>query len=217
MTIKRILIALAALAWLGFLSVVGAAYLIGIKQAAGPKGAGRGAEPVAEKDVAKAEKNVLQLEKRMSGLLPKGLYIVIDTAENRLYLKNGAQTVREAVVSCGSGVVLEEPGGKKRSWVFDTPRGEFSVKSKITNPYWVKPDWAFIEEGETIPKAMEDRIEAGTLGDYALGFGQGYFIHGTLYTRLLGRNVTHGCVRVGDEDLKAVFKAVPVGAKIYIY
>ena len=58
---------------------------------------------------------------------------------------------------------------------------------------------------------MEDRIEAGTLGDYALGFGHGYFIHGTLYTRLLGRNVTHGCVRVGDEDLKDVFKAVPIG------
>ncbi len=216
MTIKRILIAAAALVWLGFLSVVGAAYYIGFKQAAGWPGDGRD-QPVAEKDVAKTEKNVQQLEKKMSGLLPRGPYIVIDTAQNRLFLKNGSQVVREAVVSCGSGVVLEEPGGKKRSWVFDTPRGEFSVKSKITNPYWVKPDWAFIEEGETIPKGMEDRIEAGTLGDYALGFGQGFFIHGTLYTRLLGRNVTHGCVRVGDEDLKAVFKAVPVGAKIYIY
>ena len=64
---------------------------------------------------------------------------------------------------------------------------------------------------------MEERIEAGTLGDYALGFGDGYFIHGTLYTRLLGRNVTHGCVRVGDEDLKAVFRAVSIGTKIYIY
>ncbi len=216
MTIKRILIAAAALLWLGFLSVVGAAYYIGLKQAAGWPGDGRD-QPVAEKDVAKTEKNVQQLEKKMSGLLPRGPYIVIDTAQNRLFLKNGSQVVREAVVSCGSGVVLEEPGGKKRSWVFDTPRGEFSVKSKITNPYWVKPDWAFIEEGETIPKGMEDRIEAGTLGDYALGFGQGFFIHGTLYTRLLGRNVTHGCVRVGDEDLKAIFKAVPVGAKIYIY
>lgn len=216
MTIKRILIAAAALVWLGFLSVVGAAYYIGLKQAAGWPGDGR-EQPVAEKDVAKTEKNVQLLERKMSGLLPRGPYIVIDTAQNRLFLKNGSRVVREAVVSCGSGVVLEEPGGKKRSWVFDTPRGEFSVKSKITNPYWVKPDWAFIEEGETIPKGMEDRIEAGTLGDYALGFGQGFFIHGTLYTRLLGRNVTHGCVRVGDEDLKAVFKAVPVGAKIYIY
>jgi L,D-transpeptidase YbiS len=214
--VKRLLIAAAALTWLGLLAVVGAAYFIGFKQAAAwpPE---ESVQAVAEKDVPKAERSVQQLEKRMTGLLPRGLYIVIDTAANRLYLKEGARTVREAVVSCGSGVVLEEPGGKKRSWVFDTPRGEFTVKSKITNPYWVKPDWAFIEEGEAIPKGMEDRIESGTLGDYALGFGQGYFIHGTLYTRLLGRNVTHGCVRVGDEDLKAVFKAVPVGAKIYIY
>lgn len=213
---KRLLIAAAAILWLGFLAVVGAAYLIGLKQAsAWPPAAG--APPVADKDVAKVERNVQQLERRMAGLLPKGLHIVIDTAANRLFLKDGDRIVREAVVSCGSGVVLEEPGGKRRSWVFDTPRGEFFVKSKITNPYWVKPDWAFIEEGEAIPKELEDRIEAGTLGDYALGFGQGYFIHGTLYTRLLGRNVTHGCVRVGDEDLKAVFKAVPIGAKIYIY
>ncbi len=213
---KRLLIAAAALVGLGFLAVVGAAYLIGFKQAsAWPPDAS--VEPVAEKDVAKAERSLQQLERRMAGLLPKGVYIVIDTAANRLYLKEGDKVLREAIVSCGSGVVLEEPGGKKRSWVFDTPRGEFAVKSKITNPYWVKPDWAFIEEGEAIPKVLEDRIEAGTLGDYALGFGQGYFIHGTLYSRLLGRNVTHGCVRVGDEDLKAVFRAVPIGAKIYIY
>ncbi|MGZ5423195.1 MAG: L,D-transpeptidase [Candidatus Aminicenantales bacterium] len=216
MMIKRLLMAAAALAYLGFLAVLGASYFIGLKQASTWPAAGS-AQAISDKDVPKVDKNVQQLEKRMSAFQPKGLYIVIDTTENRLTLKNGDQVVRTAVVSCGSGVVLEEPGGKKRSWVFDTPRGEFSVKSKITNPYWVKPDWAFIEEGEMIPKAMEDRIEAGTLGDYALGFGQGFFIHGTLYTRLLGRNVTHGCVRVGDEDLKYLFKAVPIGAKIYIY
>jgi len=216
MTIKRLLIAAAALAYLGFLAVLGASYYIGFKQASGWPPAGQ-EQAMADKDVPKIEKTVQMLEKRMTGLLPRGLYIVIDTAENKLYLKDGNKVVRSALVSCGSGVVLEEPGGKKRSWVFDTPRGEFSVKTKITNPYWVKPDWAFIEEGEAIPRGMEDRIEAGTLGDYALGFGQGYFIHGTLYTRLLGRNVTHGCVRVGDEDLKAVFKAASVGTKIYIY
>jgi L,D-transpeptidase ErfK/SrfK len=216
MLIKRLLLAGAALVWLGFLAVLGASYFLGLKQASAWPPSERGPK-IADKDVAKVERNVQQIEKRMSGLLPKGLYIVIDTAENRLYLKSGTQIVRTAVVSCGSGVVLEEQGGKNRSWVFDTPRGEFAVKSKITNPYWVKPDWAFIEEGERIPKVLEDRIEAGTLGDYALGFGQGYFIHGTLYTRLLGRNVTHGCVRVGDEDLKEIFKAVSIGTKIYIY
>ncbi len=212
---KRILIA-AALLYSAFLALLGGAYIVGLKQVSAwpPDETGQG---IADKDLPRIQRNVLQLERRMRGLLPKGLYIVIDTAENRLYLKNGDEVVRTAVVSCGSGVVLEEPGGKQRKWVFDTPRGEFNVKSKIANPYWVKPDWAFIEEGEAVPRDLEDRIESGTLGDYALGFGEGYFIHGTLYNRLLGRNVTHGCVRVGDEDLKAIFKAVPLGAKIYIY
>jgi len=164
----------------------------------------------------KPETQNAALKNKIESFHPKGVYIMVDSAENRLYLKKDSQTIKEAVVSTGSGLVLVEPGGK-RSWVFDTPKGEFFVKSKIQNPYWVKPDWAFIEENEPIPKKMEDRVEAGVLGDYALGFGQGYFIHGTLYTRLLGRNVTHGCVRVADKDLEEVFKASKIGTRIYIY
>lgn len=164
----------------------------------------------------KPETQNATLKKKIGDLHPKGIYILVDSAENRLYLKKDGQTVKEALVSTGSGLILVEPGGK-RSWQFDTPKGEFFVKSKIQNPYWVKPDWAFIEENEPIPRKMEDRVEAGVLGDYALGFGQGYFIHGTLYTRLLGRNVTHGCVRVADKDLEEVFKASRIGTRIYIY
>lgn len=156
------------------------------------------------------------LRKKISSLSPKGIYIVIDTARNRLYLKKGEDTLREAVISSGSGNVLTEPSGK-RTWVFDTPRGEHSVKSKIENPDWVKPDWAFVEEGKGIPSNYGDRVESGMLGAYALAIGNGYLIHGTLYTRLLGRNVTHGCVRVGDEDLEYVFKNTPLGSKVIIF
>ncbi len=156
------------------------------------------------------------LQKKLAGLQPKGVFILIDSGANRLFLKRGDEILREAVVSCGSGSILEEPGGK-RKWVFDTPRGEFSVKSKAVAPDWIKPDWAFIEEGKEPPKDWKERVESGVLGDYALGFGNGYFIHGTLYTRLLGRNVTHGCIRVGDKDLEVVFKSAQLGTKIYIY
>lgn len=212
---KRLLIALLAMAYLEVLVVVGVSYYSGLRMAAAwpPKGVGA---TVADKDLPRVQRNVQALQKKIGALQPKGLYIVVDTGENRLYVKKGAEVVRQAVVSCGSGDILQDPSGK-RKWVFDTPRGEYVVKSKITNPYWVKPDWAFIEEGEPIPKNQEERVEAGSLGDYALGFGDGYFIHGTLYTRLLGRNVTHGCVRVGDDDLKEIFKIVALGAKIYIY
>jgi L,D-transpeptidase YbiS len=166
--------------------------------------------------VARVEAENLSLQKKIQALPPKGIHIVIDSGHNILYLKKGKETILQAVVSCGSGSILEEPGGK-RKWIFDTPRGEFYVKSKITNPTWVKPDWAFIEEGKEVPKKQQDRLEEGVLGDFALGFGAGYFIHGTLYTRLLGRSVTHGCVRVGDKDLKAVYQAASVGTKVYIY
>ncbi len=216
MRAARWIIALAAAAHLGALVLVGAGHYSGLKgiSAWDPEG---GRQARTEADRAKALKDVQQLRRRMEALRPKGVSIVIDTAENKLTLMRGPDILRTAVVSCGSGVVLEESGGKNRSWVFDTPRGEFTVRSKITNPYWVKPDWAFIEEGEPIPQKRDDRIEAGTLGDYAIGFGDGYFIHGTLYTRLLGRNVTHGCVRVGDEDLKEIFRTVPIGARITIF
>jgi lipoprotein-anchoring transpeptidase ErfK/SrfK len=156
------------------------------------------------------------LRQRLKSLTPDKIYIVIDTGMNKLYLKRGDRTIREAIISSGSGSILKDPAGK-RQWIFDTPRGEHQVKKKFVAPAWTRPDWAFIEEGEAIPKDPRKRVEEGVLGDYALGFGNGYFIHGTLYTRLLGRNVTHGCIRVGDEDLKAVYSAAGVGTRIYIF
>jgi L,D-transpeptidase YbiS len=156
------------------------------------------------------------LRQRLKSLTPDEIYIVIDTGRNMLYLKRGDRTIRETVISAGSGSILKDPAGK-RQWIFDTPRGEYHVKTKYIAPAWTKPDWAFLEEGEAIPKDPRKRVEEGVLGDYAIGFGNGYFIHGTLYTRLLGRNVTHGCIRVGDRDLKTVYSAAGVGTRIYIF
>ena len=156
------------------------------------------------------------LREGLRSMQPSGVYIVVDTADNVLFLKENGKILRKAVISSGSGNTLQKPGSGKE-WVFDTPRGEFVVKTKFVNPVWTKPDWAFIEDGEKVPGRWQDRVEKGVLGQYALGLGDGYFIHGTLYTRLLGRNVTHGCVRMGDSDLKAVFEAAPVGTRVFIF
>ena len=157
------------------------------------------------------------LTARLAAAAPRGVYIVIDQTHNRLYLRKGDETLLEAVCSAGSGMVLKEASGKKREWVFDTPRGRFEVLSKTQNPVWRKPDWAFVEEGQPIPKNPADRLDYGSLGEYALYFGNGYMIHGTLYERLLGRAVSHGCIRVGRDDLRKVWANAPVGTPIYIY
>jgi L,D-transpeptidase YbiS len=175
-----------------------------------------GTAPVVNEDPATLRAENLKIEKKIDKLRPKGLFLTVDTGKNRLTVHDGERVVREVVVSCGSGGVLEDPKGG-RSWVFDTPRGERVVKSKVKHPTWIKPDWAFIEEGEAIPKKREDRAEEGVMGDYALGIGNGFFLHGTLYTRLLGRNVTHGCVRIGDADLEYLYKTVPLGTKVYLF
>ena len=177
-------------------------------------------EELSPKDTGRLSKRLQQrnsfLIQEMKKLHPPDSYIIIDTAHNRLYLKKGEQILREAICSTGSGRILADPR-KKKQWIFDTPRGEFYIQGKVRNPVWRKPDWAFIEEGEPVPKNETDRFESGTLGDYGLAFGNGFFIHGTLYTRLLGRSVTHGCVRLGDDDLKYLFQHTDVATRIFIY
>jgi L,D-transpeptidase YbiS len=42
-------------------------------------------------------------------------------------------------------------------------------------------------------------------------------IHGTLYERLLGRAVSHGCIRVGRDDLREVWAHANVGTQVFIY
>jgi L,D-transpeptidase ErfK/SrfK len=157
------------------------------------------------------------LSKQLFQLKPSQPYILVDTARNRLYVKHQGEVVLDAIASTGSGTILDKPGDDSSQWIFDTPRGEFLVQSKLTKPTWIKPDWAFIEEGLGVPKNAAERAEQGVLGDYALGFGKGYFIHGTLYTRLLGKNVTHGCIRLNDTDLKGVYTLARVGTPIMIF
>jgi lipoprotein-anchoring transpeptidase ErfK/SrfK len=50
-----------------------------------------------------------------------------------------------------------------------------------------------------------------------MSLGDGYLIHGTIYKRFIGMPVTHGCVRLGDEDLKAIFNTLSIGSKVYIF
>jgi lipoprotein-anchoring transpeptidase ErfK/SrfK len=153
---------------------------------------------------------------RLAALRPRGRHIVIDTYRNRLLVYDGDTLLHEAVCSTGSGTVLVHPSGKK-VWTFDTPLGERRVISKVKDPIWTKPDWAFIEEGFEPPKDPSLRVDRVSLGDYALYLGDGYIIHGTLFQTLLGQGVTHGCVRLGDKDLEYVYQTIPVGARVYLY
>lgn len=200
--------------------VIGLLFLLTLAQSSGIPMSH--ASTVPPKPANPAELRQLQaryrtLSKQLAQLMPAQPYILVDTARNHLYIRHRDRIMVDALASTGSGTILDKPGERESQWIFDTPRGLFIVQSKLTNPVWVKPDWAFIEEGLEVPKDPADRIEPGVLGEYALGFGKGYFIHGTLYTRLLGKNVTHGCIRLNDDDLKSVYRLAKVGTPIMIF
>ncbi len=168
------------------------------------------------KQVELAERRVQKLEEKEARLFPSGPAILIDSAANQIYLLQGSRVVVQDKCSTGSGLELTDTSGN-RTWTFDTPRGHFRVLSKVSNPVWYRPDWAFVEEGVPIPKDRASRAVADVLGAYALAFGDGYFIHGTLYTRMLGSSVTHGCVRLDDDTLKKIYQTAQPGTPIWIY
>jgi L,D-transpeptidase ErfK/SrfK len=168
-------------------------------------------------ETTRLEKDIRRMQQTLERLTPDGAYVIVNTADNRIRLMSGHKEIREGICSTGSYILLKETRSK-REWIFHTPRGLFHVREKKRSPVWRKPDWAFVEEGKPIPpQGSAERIEAGVLGEYGLMFGDGYMIHGTLYKRSLGMPVTHGCIRVGDQDLRAIYNSVPVGGKIFIY
>ena len=216
--LRRLLLILTLLLLVVFFAAQAFGWIIAHRQ---PTAAATGEIPAGEAVAPAVRLKELEaandkLSSKLSGLSPKGQYVVIDTANNRVILRNGLQTIRDMIASCGTGNVLEDPVSG-RTWTFETPRGEFKVLSRRADPVWIKPDWAFIEDGEPIPRDPADRAKPGEMGDYAIGIGNGYYIHGTLYKRLLGRNVSHGCVRLGDEDIKFLFDTVKIGTRVIIY
>jgi L,D-transpeptidase ErfK/SrfK len=162
------------------------------------------------------ESKVQKLEQALAHQYPGGPVILEDTSRSQITLRLATRIIVQGTCSTGNGMELADAAGK-RSWTFDTPRGFFRVVSKVANPVWLRPDWSFIEEGEPIPKDASKRAMANVLGDYAIAFGDGFFIHGTLYTRLLGANVTHGCIRVDDNTLKKLYMAAQPGTPIWIF
>ena len=67
------------------------------------------------------------------------------------------------------------------------------------------------------PAGTKNAQIAGELGHFRLDMGDGYLLHGTPYAKSIGAAVTHGCVRMHDEDIEWLYENVPVGTKVYIY
>ena len=169
-----------------------------------------------EKEAAALEEQNQGLSRMLKEMEDDAPYIVVDTENNRLTLRQGDKVLLTAIVGTGSRQFIEEETG--RNWYFESPLGSLTVLGKERNPVWIRPDWSYVEENMPVPAENDpDRIVREVLGKYALILGNGYKIHGTKYTELLGTHFTHGCISVGDKDLEKLYKTVKIGTKVYIY
>ncbi len=131
--------------------------------------------------------------------------IVINSAEMRLYYyPKGTNTV--IVLPIGIGQL-----GK------DTPINWVTkVERKRANPTWTptaKMHAEYAAAGEPLPPVVPAGPD-NPMGLYALYIGRLYAIHGTNANFGIGLRVSHGCVRLRNEDIKFLFENVPVGTLV---
>lgn len=96
----------------------------------------------------------------------------------------------------------------KKGW--ETPEGEFEITQMVENPKWENPwNGKISAPGPNSP-----------LGERWIGFwnnGKDYIgFHGTPGEHLIGQAVSHGCVRMRNADVKALFELVDKGVSVIV-
>lgn len=88
-----------------------------------------------------------------------------------------------------------------------------------TEPFEVADGREIVAGGNLIipPFGTNQRKYKGVLGTHRLLMGDGYALHGTDKPESIGQSVSHGCVRLRNEDIETLYRMVPVGTPVYIY
>jgi lipoprotein-anchoring transpeptidase ErfK/SrfK len=131
-----------------------------------------------------------------------GPTIVVNVDTNTLDLYDGFRVVRTW------DVATAKPG-----WI--TPSGEWTIYRKAENPTWYNP--ALDSWGASLPAVVPGGPgnPMGTRALYITAPGL-IRIHGNGQTYTVGRYVSHGCIRMINEQIEELYELVPVGTKVII-
>jgi lipoprotein-anchoring transpeptidase ErfK/SrfK len=94
--------------------------------------------------------------------------------------------------------------------------GETYVSAKKVNPTWT-PTAEMREENPSLPAYVPGGDPRNPLGVRAMYLGKStYRIHGTDAPWTVGQAVSHGCIRMFNEDVADLYQRVPVGTHVVV-
>lgn len=135
--------------------------------------------------------------------------IVINVPEMRLYMYPQRTKPGDTVVVRTWAVAIGEDDTP-------TPHGPFTIRSKDKNPTWYVPD--SIPKSERPVRVVPPGPD-NPMGEYRIRTSRGaYAIHGTDIAWAIGRQTTHGCIRLYPEDIDDFYELVQpsmVGEFVY--
>lgn len=123
--------------------------------------------------------------------------LVLKLGERRVYVYQGDQAIVSYPVAIGTP---DDP----------TPVGEFTVFQMVENPVWQSP-WT----GEVRRPGANSALGLRWIG-FANVPGGVVGFHGTPTVSSIGRAASHGCVRMHNEDVVALFEQVQVGTIVIV-
>lgn len=93
---------------------------------------------------------------------------------------------------------------------WETPTGNFAVRDMIENPGWEN-----FRTGEVMPPGEDNPLGVRWISFWTDGVNEIGF-HGTPNEELIGQAVSHGCVRMRNQDVMALFNKVAIGTPVVV-
>jgi lipoprotein-anchoring transpeptidase ErfK/SrfK len=123
--------------------------------------------------------------------------LLLNLKQRRVYVYKGDKVIAKYPVAIG-----------KKGW--ETPLGEWQVMEKVKNPGWTN-----FKTGEVMKPGKENPLGVRWIGFWTDGEDVIGF-HGTPNIKSIGTAASHGCVRMFNRDVRALYLLVKVGTTVKV-
>jgi lipoprotein-anchoring transpeptidase ErfK/SrfK len=138
-------------------------------------------------------------------------FIEVHLAERKLYLYENLPDGSHHLVRT---YVVAVPSKDK-----EVPQGWGVVTGISFEPWWYPTASIKAEakkNGHPLPDFIKPGVKANPMGEFKiiLSHGDGFRIHGNNNPSSIGRSVTHGCIRMRNDEGKGMAKMIDVGTEV---